>query len=76
MARTCINSMVSAGKDIEDCFGTIVKKYDLSNREQAELFQLLADMGYSIRRPRGHLLNEEIDYTSEDNLDWSPNYPA
>jgi len=76
MARTCINSMVSAGKDIEDCFAQIVKTYDLTNREQAELMQLLADMGYPVRRPRGHLLDEEIDTSSEDNLDWSVQYPA
>ncbi len=76
MARTCINSMVSAGKDIEDCYGTIVKKYDLNNREQAELFQLLADMGYAIRRPRGHLMDEKIDYTSTDNFDYAANYPG
>jgi hypothetical protein len=76
MARTCINSMVSAGKDIEDCFFKIVKSYDLTKREQAELVQLLSDMGYPMRRPRGHDLDEEIDYTSTDNLDWSAQYPA
>lgn len=76
IVRTCINSMVSAGKDIEDCFHQLVDKYNLSEREVFEAIQLFQDMGYHVRRPRGYDLDEEIDYTSTDNLDWVANYPA
>ena len=76
IARTCINSMVSAGKDIEDVFDKLAKKYDLTSREEMETMQLLADMGYPMRRPRGYLRDEEIDTTSVDNFDWNANYPG
>lgn len=76
VARTCINSMVSAGKDIEDTFDKLSKKFNFNDREEAETMQLLSDMGYPMRRPRGFLRDEEIDYTSTDNFDYQPNYPA
>lgn len=76
LARICINGMVSAGHDIEDIYGKLVKKHNLSDRDQAELMQLLADMGYPLRRDRGYNTNEEIDTTSSDNYDWAANYPA
>jgi hypothetical protein len=76
VARTCINSMVSAGKDIEDCFEQISKEYELTKREQAEVMQLLADMNFPMRRPRMTPLDKEIDTTSTDNLDYMSNYPG
>lgn len=76
IVRTCLNSMVSAGKDVEDCFEKLSKKYNLTEREVFEAIQLFADMGYAIRRPRGYDLDEEIDYTSTDNLDWAQNFPG
>jgi hypothetical protein len=76
IARICINSMVSAGKDIEDVFHALVAKFKLDDREQLSLIQVLSDKGYVVRRPRGYLLDEEIDQTSTDNFDWGANYPA
>ena len=76
IARTCLNSMISAGKDIEDVFDRLADKYDLTPREEMETMQLLADMGYPLRRPRGYNRDEEIDYTSTDNFDWAQNFPA
>ena len=76
VARTCLNSMISAGKDIEDTFDKLATKFKFTPREEAETMQLLADMGYPMRRPRGYFRDEEIDYTSTDNHDWSANYPG
>lgn len=76
LARICINGQVSAGHDIEDLFGRLVKKYALDDRQQAELMQLLFDMGYPLRRDRGYNINELIDETSTDNFDWAANYPS
>lgn len=76
LARICINGMVSAGHDIEDLYGRLVKKYALNEREQAELMQLLFDMGFPLRRDRGFNTNELIDQTSSDNMDWGANYPS
>jgi hypothetical protein len=76
LARVCINGMVSAGHDIEDMFTKLAKRYKLSEREQAELVQLLSDMNYPLRRDRGIPLDEEIDTSSSDNFDWAANYRA
>ena len=76
IARVCINGMVSAGHDIEDIFDDQVKKYKLNDREQAETMQLLEDMGYAFRQDRGHMRNDQVDTSSENNYDWSAQYNA
>lgn len=76
LARICINGTVSAGHDMEDLYSRLVKKYALDDVKQAELMQLLSDMGYPLRRDRGFNVNELIDQTSSDNMDWAANYPA
>lgn len=76
LARICINGQVSAGHDIEDLFTRLVKKYALDDQKQAELMQLLSDMGYPLRRDRGYNINELIDETSSDNFDWSAQFPS
>lgn len=76
LARVLINGMVSGGHDIEDMFVKLEKKYKLTDREKAELVQLLQDMNYPVRRDRGFMLDEEVDTRSSDNFDWSANYSA
>jgi hypothetical protein len=76
IARVCINGSVSGGKDIEKIFAHQVKEYDLTKREQAELLQLLEDMGYPVRRDRGIPVDGDIDITSTDNPEWAANYYA
>ena len=73
LARTCINSVVSAGHDIEKVFVKLAKEYDLTNREKLEMFQLLSDMGYPIRTDLG-MINEDIDPTSANNVNWAQQF--
>ena len=75
IARTCINSMVSAGKDIEVTFNHMTSMYKLSSREQAAIMQLMSDMGYAMRWDRG-LPREKVDTSSTDNYDLMANYPG
>lgn len=75
-ARVCINGMVSAGHDIEDLFDGQVKEYGLDKIQQAELAQLLADMGYPMRQDRGFAVGTHVDVTRSDNRDWAANYQA
>lgn len=75
ICRTLINGMVTAGKDIEDNYKKLDGKYKFTPREKLEVFQLLADMGYPVRRDRG-MVDEEIDTTSTDNIEWGANYYA
>jgi hypothetical protein len=76
IARVCINGMVSAGHDLEDLFASQVKEYNLDKREQAELSQLLADMGYTVWQDRGVQVGKPVDITQSDNKDWVANYPG
>ena len=70
--------MVSAGRDIEDIYGEQVKKYKLNNREQAEVLQLMSDMGYPIRQDRAFLPFEDVDEKVKNNegVDFAVNYPG
>jgi hypothetical protein len=63
IARVCINGSLSAGCNIEELYSEQVKKFKLSEREQAETLQLLADMGYAVNHNRLFLPNEEQDFT-------------
>jgi hypothetical protein len=74
IARVCINGMVSAGHDIEDMFKRQVEEYSLDKREQAELSQLLADMGWPMIQDRGHPVGTPVDIWRNDNYDWSSQY--
>lgn len=74
IARVCVNGMVSAGHDIEDLYERQVKFYKLSDREQAEVMQLLADMGYAVRQDRGFMPDQDVEIESSDNMDWAANY--
>lgn len=77
VARVCINGMVSGGKDIEDLFHRQVKKFKLNDREQAEVMQCLADMGYALRTDRGYLIDDpEDDGTGANGYDFTENYPG
>lgn len=78
LARVCINGMVSAGHDIEDTFHDQAKRWKLTDREQAELLQLLQDMGYmpSSSMDRGFKVDESRDPTSSDNYDLMANFPG
>lgn len=74
IARVCVNGTVSAGHDIEDLYNRQVEKWNLSEREQAEVQQLLFDMGYPLRQDRGFMPNDDLEVWDSDNMDWAANY--
>jgi hypothetical protein len=74
IARICINATVSAGHDIEDVYSKQVKKWKLTDREQAEVMQLLSDMGYPLRQDRGYMPDEDFDISVDDQFDWAANF--
>lgn len=76
VARVCINGTVSAGHDIEDLYKRQVAKYKLDDREQAEVRQLLWDMGYPLREDRGFFPGDDLEVWDTDNMDWAANYKA
>ena len=74
IARVCINGTISAGHDIEDLYSKQVKLYKLSNREQAEVMQLLSDMGYPVRQDRGFMPENALEVSDSDGMDYATNY--
>jgi hypothetical protein len=74
VAKVCVNSMVSAGHDINDVYANQVELYSLNKREQACVRELLECMGYALREDRGHLPDEDYDFASSDNDDFAANY--
>ena len=74
IARVCVNGTISAGHDIEDLYERQVKRWKLSDREQAELQQLLFDMGFPVRQDRGFMPDETIEVSDSNNMDWAANY--
>ena len=74
IARVCINGMVSGGHDLEDMYKRQVDEYSLTKREQAEVSQLLSDMGYPIFQDRGYPVGTPVQTWRSDNFDWSANY--
>lgn len=76
IARVCINGAVSGGHSIEDIFADQVKKYKLTDREQAETLQLLEDMNWPVMRDRGWKVDESGKRSDQDNLDWNQNFSA
>lgn len=78
IARACINSTVSGGKDIEHTFHKLAKKWNLTEREKLEVVQLLNDMNYPMRWDSGIMVDdkEPYEYSSENNVNYVPNYQA
>lgn len=77
LARICINGSVSGGHDIEDMYYKLAKRYDLTDREKAELVQVLMDMNYPIRLDRGYIGDEgNYDSKRSDNFDHAANFPG
>jgi hypothetical protein len=74
IARVCINGVVSAGHDMNDLFDGQVKEYNLDKREQAELCQLLDDMGWPIHQDRGYPVGTHVDMSKSDNWEWSQQF--
>ena len=76
-ARVCINGMVSAGHDMMDLYKQQVDKFDLNIREQAELQQLIMDMGYATASfDRGYLAGKEDRDLEVGEFDMMSSYQA
>jgi hypothetical protein len=68
-----INSVVSAGKPLEDVYEFLKKKYKFTEREELSIQQLLMDMGQPIFKDRGTIGEKDND-GSGDGIDFIKNY--
>lgn len=71
-----INGKVSGGRNIEELWTEAKKKYNMDAREELEVLQLLADMGYPEFKDRLRL-GEDEDPTRKDGFgEWQSQYYA
>lgn len=70
---TCINATVSGGKNINEVFDHMNKKYKFSDREKLAFVQLLSDHGYPMGlTDRGRVGEDEV--APEDFIEFNTNY--
>ena len=61
-----INSVVAGGKPLEDVFEFLKKKYDLNEREELAIMQIIMDSGFPIYRDRGTISSNPDDASEEE----------
>lgn len=73
---TLINGKVSGGRNIEELYSKLKKKYGITEREELAIIQAMADMGYPEFLDRAKI-GEEVDPTDEKNIgEWQAQYFA
>jgi hypothetical protein len=72
-----INSVISAGHPFEDVYEHLKKKYELTDREELAVMQLVMDMGFPLFKDRGTYSSSVSGYDDEkQGLDFIKNYLA
>ncbi|MFA5048462.1 MAG: hypothetical protein WC516_05575 [Patescibacteria group bacterium] len=72
-----INGAVSGGRNIEELYKEVKEKYDLTNREELAILQIMADFGYPIFKDRLMMGSKNEDSTRKDNFgEWQSQYYA
>lgn len=73
-----INAHVSAGNDMEEVYGFLSKKYDITPREELSIMQVVADSGYHIFKDRGTYCSGDSKEKDTNNrgVDFIKNYFA
>lgn len=72
-----INSVVSSGKPFEEVYEFLKKKYDLNDREELAILQVIMDSGFYIFKDRGTISSEkEKDSKEMHGIEFIKNYFA
>jgi hypothetical protein len=77
IAGALINGKVSGGRNMEELWVSAKKKYDMNGREELEILQILADMGYPEFKDRLRAGETEDDPSrTEGHGEWQSQYHA
>jgi hypothetical protein len=74
IARVCLNGMVSAGHSLQDMYDQQCEKWDLTEREKAEVQQLIEDLGYGCVQNRGLIADKDSFIKEHGDFDYASNY--
>jgi hypothetical protein len=73
---TLINAVVSGGRDLEELFKKLEKKYKLDDREVLAVRQILSDMGYPVFKDRARMGEDEDPTDPNEPREWQSQYYA
>lgn len=73
---TLINAVVAGGRDLEELFAKLEKKYKLEAREVLAVRQILSDMGYPVFKDRARMGEDEDPTDPDEPREWQAQYHA
>jgi len=76
IAGALINGKVSGGRNIDELWVEAKDKYKMDDREELEILQILADMGYPEFKDRLRLGDNEDPSRKDEFGEWASNYYA
>lgn len=76
IAGALINGKISGGRDLEELWKNAKEKYKMNDREELEILQILADMGYPEFRDRLRLGDDNDPTRTENFGEWQSQYYA
>ena len=79
IAGALINGVVSGGKNMEELWKVAKEKYELNDRDELEIMQIVADMGYPEFKDRlkvGINIDDKTDSEEESDGEWQKQYYA
>lgn len=71
-----VNGFVSQGKNPEEIYAALHKKYKFSERDELSIQQILYDMGYPILKDRGHIGDSSEQLNKGKGIEFSTQYDA
>jgi hypothetical protein len=72
-----INGVVSGGRNMDELWKEAKEKYEMNSREELEILQIMADMGYPEFRDRLRVGEKDGDPSREKGFgEWASNYYA
>lgn len=71
-----VNSFVSQGKNPEETYATLKKKYSFTDRDELSIQQILMDMGYPMLKDRGHIGDAHEELSQGKGIEFSTQYNA
>lgn len=71
-----VNSFVSQGKNPEETYAALKKKYKFTDRDELSIQQVLADMGYPMLKDRGHIGDASEQLNKGKGIEFATQYNA
>jgi hypothetical protein len=71
-----INAVVSGGRDLEELYGKLKKKYGFTDREELAVLQIMEDKGYPVFKDRARLGESQDPADPGEPREWQSQYYA